>query len=334
MTHDDNAVSSISIVAPCRNEVEVLPEFLAAMKAALGRLDMNWEIILVDDGSTDGSREAILAAARSDPRIKAVILSRNFGKEAALTAGLDRATGHVVVPIDVDLQDPPEVIATMVAKWREGFDVVHGVRADRGADSPLKRLSAIWFYRLYNSMATSAVPPDAGDFRLLDRRVVEAVRRMPERTRFMKGLLGWPGFRQGEVHYERRPRHAGRTKFSYWRLWNFALDGLTSFTTVPLRIWTYLGMLVAGSAFLYAAFLVVRTLALGVDVPGYASLMVVVLFLGGVQLVSLGVIGEYLGRTYEEVKRRPIYLVEATFNLDEPPSAPEGLSEDQESGAD
>lgn len=312
----DTGIPTLSIVAPCYNEAAAIGAFFRRMREELDKLGVTWEIVCVNDGSRDDTLARLVAEARRDPRVKVVDFTRNFGKEAALTAGLETARGRAVVPIDVDLQDPPELIGEMLARWRAGFDVVYATRAARDSDTFMKRLTARLFYRLYNRLTTVAIPPNAGDFRLMDRRVVEAIKQLPERNRFMKGLFAWPGFRQTEVTYERRPREQGDTKFSYWRLWNFALDGLTSFSTVPLRVWTYLGGVVALLAFLYAAFLVVRTLIYGIDVPGYASLMVVMLFLGGVQLVSLGIIGEYLGRTYDEVKRRPIYLVDRVYDFE------------------
>lgn len=312
----------ISIVAPCYNEEEALCSFFHEIKAVLDRLGVRWEIICVNDGSRDRTLALLIAEARQDPRVKVVDLSRNFGKEAALTAGIDRATGQTVVPIDVDLQDPPELIGDMLAKWRQGFDVVYATRAARDSDTFLKKATAKLFYRLYNRLTPVAIPPNAGDFRLMDRRVVEALKTMPERTRFMKGLFSWLGFKQAEITYARPARIEGKSKFNYWKLWNFAIDGLTSFTTVPLRIWTYLGSVIACLSFVYATWLVVRTLVGGVDLPGYASLMVVILFLGGVQLISLGIIGEYLGRTYHEVKQRPIYLINAVHDFSEATSVP------------
>ncbi len=316
MTHTHSEIPTLSIVAPCYNEAAAIGTFFGRMRETLDQLGVAWEIVCVNDGSRDDTLALLVAEARRDARVKVVDFTRNFGKEAALTAGLETARGRAVVPIDVDLQDPPELIGEMLAKWREGFDVVYATRIARDSDTFMKRLTARLFYRLYNRLTTVAIPPNAGDFRLMDRRVVEAIKQLPERNRFMKGLFAWPGFRQTEVAYERRPREQGDTKFSYWRLWNFALDGLTSFSTVPLRVWTYLGGIVALLAFLYAAYLVVRTLIYGIDVPGYASLMVVMLFLGGVQLVSLGILGEYLGRTYDEVKRRPIYLVDRVYDFE------------------
>lgn len=306
----------LSVVVPCYNEGSALEGFFRRIEATLEGLSLSWEIVCINDGSDDDTLELLVAAARRDHRIKAVDLTRNFGKEAALTAGLEWVHGRAVVVIDADLQDPPELIAEMVAKWREGYDVVYATRASRPTDTLVKKATANIFYRVYNSITTVSIPHNAGDFRLMDRRVVEALNRLPERNRFMKGLFSWLGFKQAEVTYERLPRSDGKTKFNYWKLWNFALDGLTSFTTMPLRIWTYIGGLIAVFSALYASYLVVRTLVFGIDVPGYASIMAVVLFLGSVQLISLGVIGEYLGRTYHEVKQRPIFLIDRVYDFE------------------
>jgi len=269
----------------------------------------HYEIICIDDGSTDGTLARLLAAAERNPRIRIIELSRNFGKEAALTCGLDHARGDAIIPMDADLQDPPGIIRDLVEKWREGFEVVLARREDRSADSLAKRTSANWFYKLHNRISDSPIPENVGDFRLMDRSVVEAIRRLPEQRRFMKGLFAWVGFRTTTVSYNRPERVASATKFNTWRLWNLALEGITSFSTMPLRIWMYIGLAVAGFAFIYAAFLVVRTLLSGVDVPGYASLLVSVLFLGGLQLMGMGIIGEYIGRIYQEAKGRPVYIV-------------------------
>lgn len=307
----------VSVVTPFFNEESATGEFFGAVIAALEKLGARWELICVDDGSSDHTLEQLLDAARANPCIKVLALSRNFGKEAALTAGIEAANGDVVAVIDADLQDPPALIADMLEKWREGYDVVYGVRRSRDDDSLPKRVTAKGFYRIFNSLTSVAVPADAGDFRLMDRRVADRLRELPERTRFMKGLFAWLGFRSAAVYYDRPGRKDGESAWSYWRLWNFALDGLTSFSTVPLRVWTYVGLCVSLLSFLYASFLVFRTLVVGVDLPGYASLMVVILFLGGIQLISLGVLGEYLGRVFIEVKRRPIYLIDRVYHYPE-----------------
>ncbi|MGF7241905.1 glycosyltransferase involved in cell wall biosynthesis [Pseudomonas oryzihabitans] len=312
----DDAVTRqelLSIVVPVFNEKEAVPLFIERLLAVLAKANLNFEILFVNDGSDDGTLTSLLDEQSGEPRIRIIDLSRNFGKEAALTAGLQFAAGDAVVPIDVDLQDPPEIILQMIAKWREGFEVVLGRRLNRDSDTWAKRSSANWFYRLHNKIADPKLPENVGDFRLMDRCVVDALNRLPESRRFMKGLFAWVGFRTAIVDYVRPERVAGSTKFNGWRLWNFALEGVTSFSTDPLRIWTYIGSAVSLLSFLFAAFIAIKVLVRGVDVPGYASLMVAVTFLGGLQLIGIGVIGEYLGRTYMEAKRRPVYLIRRVY---------------------
>jgi glycosyltransferase involved in cell wall biosynthesis len=299
----------LSIVAPVHNEGSGLDEFFARLVAALEPLGMTYEIICVDDGSTDDSLERLLAFRARIPNLRVIILSRNFGKDIALSAGLDHAMGAAVIPIDSDLQDPPELIAPMVARWREGYDVVYATRANRDGEGFVKRLTARYFYRVFDRITDVPIPRDTGDFRLIDRRVVDVLVRLPERTRFMKGLFAWVGFRQTALMFDRPARSSGSSKWSYWRLWNFALDAITSFSSLPLKVWSYLGLVISLFAFLYALFLAGLKIISGIDVPGYASIMVAVLFFGGVQLITLGVIGEYLARMYNEVKGRPLYLV-------------------------
>lgn len=307
-------MATISLVIPVYNEVAAIPRFLAATDSIAQRLTGHeLEYLFVNDGSTDGTLDYLIEASKKNPRIVLVDLSRNFGKEAALTAGLQEATGDAVVPMDADLQDPPEILPLLVAEWEKGYEVILAKRCDRSSDSFLKRKTAAWFYRIHNLVSDSRIPEDVGDFRLLDRKVVDALKLLPERRRFMKGLFAWLGFRTKLVEYTRQPRAAGETKFSGWKLWNFALEGITSFSTMPLRVWTYLGLMVAMAAFGYLAYIVGRTLISGVDVPGYASLLATVLFLGGVQLIGVGVLGEYVGRIYMETKQRPIYLVRARY---------------------
>ena len=267
--------------------------------------------------STDETLAILKKAHAENPRIKLVNFSRHFGKEAALTAGVDFAAGDAVVPIDADLQDPPELIPEMVAKWREGYDMVLATRSERKTDSFLKRTTAGIFYRTAGCLFDVPMPHNAGDFRLMDRRVVNALKTLPERTRFMKGLFAWLGFTSVSIPYERRPRAAGKTKFKPWKLWNFALDGICSFTTLPLRMWTYLGVFAAFLSLCYLVFIAMKTLILGVDVPGYASIICFLLFFNGMTLVGLGIIGEYLGRIFIEVKQRPLYLVESADGFDE-----------------
>ena len=308
---------TLSIVVPMHNEEAVVDLFFDRLERVLSGLGHSYEIVCINDGSRDGTLARLRARLSANPRIRIVDLSRNFGKEQALTAGLDFAAGDAVVPIDADLQDPPELIGEFVRLWRDGYDVVYGVRALRSGDSAGKRLTARLFYHLFNLLTEVRIPENTGDFRLMDRRVVDALRRLPERNRFMKGLFAWVGFRQTGVEYDHDARAAGASKFRFWRLWNFALDGITAFSTLPLRVWSYVGVVVSLLAFLYAGFILFWTLALGVDVPGYASLIVVVLFLGGIQLITLGVIGEYLGRLYAETKRRPPYVVGHTYGFED-----------------
>jgi len=299
----------LSLVIPMHDEAEALDILFARLDESLIPLGLDLEIVCVDDGSRDDTYARLEARAAADRRIRLIGLSRNFGKEAALTAGLDAATGDLVVPIDADLQDPPELIAEFVALWEQGYDVVYGVRADRSSDTRAKRWSAGVFYRLFNVVADQAIPASTGDFRLMDRAVVEALKQLPERNRFMKGLFAWVGFRQVGVPYVRPVRAAGSSSWPYRRLLRFALDGMTSFSTRPLRVWTYVGVSAALLALLFATIIVVRVLVVGRDVPGYASLMVAILFAFALQMIALGVLGEYIGRMYQEVKGRPIYLV-------------------------
>lgn len=307
----------LSLVVPFHNEADVIDAFFTAADDALAGLQLQVQFVCVDDGSVDATYQALSERARNDHRIRLIRLSRNFGKEAALTAGLDAATGDLVVPMDADLQDPPALIPEFVRLWEQGYDVVYGVRTDRQSDSGLKRVTASIFYRLFNLISEQSVPPSAGDFRLMDRRVVDALKQLPERNRFMKGLFSWIGFSQVGVPYMRPARRAGETSWSYWRLCRLALDGLTSFTTAPLRIWTAVGLITAAAAVIYAGVIVAHVLAAGRDVPGYASLMVVLLFGFALQMVALGILGEYIGRMYEEVKGRPIYMVRERQGFDD-----------------
>lgn len=304
----------LSLVVPVFNEAETVSLFLNSVVAVFSEFaDIKFEVIFVNDGSSDDTLTRLLELQNQNSEIRIVDLSRNFGKEAALTAGLNMASGDVVVPIDVDLQDPPELIIQMIEKWREGYDVVVGKRVNRDSDTWAKRKSATWFYRIHNKISEPKIPENVGDFRLMDRSVVDALKALPESRRFMKGLFAWVGFRTTAVEYERPERAAGTTKFNGWRLWNFALEGITSFSTDPLRIWTYLGAVVAFISFLFAIFMVLKVLVRGVDVPGYASVVVAVTFLGGLQLIGIGIIGEYLGRSYIESKRRPVYLIRRVY---------------------
>ncbi len=318
----------LSVIVPIHNEDTTLGPLFERLLPVLSALTRRFEVLCINDGSTDDSLRRLIEWHAREPRITVVNLSRRFGKEAALTAGLDLARGRAVVVIDADLQDPPELIPEMVDAWRDGHDVVMAHRRSRAADPPLKRLSARLFYRLQRLLAEIEVPADVGDFRLLDARVVAVLRRLPERQRFMKGLFAWVGFRTTTLDYEREARLDGHTKFNLWRLWNFALEGFTSFSTAPLRMWTYLGIAVSMSMFVYALVMIVRVLLHGIDIPGYASLIVVVLFLGGLQLIGIGLLGEYLGRTYFETKQRPIYVIRDVIGTsDNPPERPRSLDD-------
>ena len=279
----------------------------------MAQINESYEIVFINDGSKDNTLNVLLNAKQNFKNIRIINFSRNFGKEAALTAGLDKARGEAAIPIDVDLQDPPELIKELVAKWREGYDVVLAKRADRTSDSFAKRVSADLFYKLNGKISNVDIPNNVGDFRLMSKRVVEALKQLPENQRFMKGLFAWVGFKTTVIEYVREKREAGQSSFNGWKLWNFALDGITSFSTLPLRIWLYIGALVSFLSFLYGSFIILKTLIFGVDLPGYASLAVIMLFLGGIQLIGIGILGEYIGRIYSESKRRPSYIIEGEY---------------------
>ena len=299
----------ISVVTPAYNEGAGLEAFQARISSVMAQLSLAYEILYVNDGSSDDTLAVMRKLAAGDAHVSIVNLSRNFGKEIAMTAGLDHARGDAVVVIDADLQDPPELIPQLVAKWREGFDMVYARRVRRDGETALKKTTAAAFYRLIHRVGPVELPKDTGDFRLMSRRVVDAVRSLREQHRFMKGLFAWVGYPTAEVTYARDPRHAGATHMNYWNLWNLAVEGITSFTLFPLKMATYLGLIVAATSFAYGGYEIVTTLINGIDVPGYASLLTVVLFLGGLQLLALGVIGEYLGRIFNESKNRPLYWV-------------------------
>ncbi len=323
----------LTIVIAAFNEADTLPLLQPRLSAVLDDLAANarvdGRVLYVDDGSNDGSWQVMQAIAARDPRVALLRLSRNFGKEAALTAGLDRIDAGAALVLDADGQDPPELIPQFVAKWREGFDDVHGTRTIREGEGWLKTFTAHGFYRLIGRLSKTPIPQDTGDFRLLSPRSLAALRQLRERHRFMKGLFGWIGFEQVAIEYERAPRLAGKTKFNFWKLWNFAIEGITSFTTAPLRLATYLGVVTALVAFAYGVWVVVRSLLWGDPVAGWPSMMAVILFLGGVQLIALGLIGEYLGRLYTESKQRPLYLVDTwrpAAGVSSPPGILEGDS--------
>lgn len=300
---------SLTVVVPVYNESAVLTAFHTRLTSVLRRTGYPYDILYVDDGSDESCLGALRDLQRADPAVGLLELSRNFGKEVALSAGLDHAQGDAVVVMDADLQDPPELIEQFIEEWQAGYDVVYGQRSERRGESAMKQLTARWFYRLLNVLSDVEIPRDVGDFRLLSRRAVDALTSLPERHRYMKGLYAWIGFPQKAVPYVREPRAGGNSKWNYWRLWNFALEGITSFSDVPLKVATYLGLLTSSLSLLYGLVMVVRTLIWGNPVPGYPSLIVVVLLLGGVQLICLGVIGEYLARTYRESKSRALYFV-------------------------
>lgn len=310
MSVAENSKKTISIIVPVMNEEQAISPFVKAVAHELNNIDYNIELMFIDDGSTDNTVNMIKTEAQHDPRIHYLKLSRNFGKEAAMSAGIEHATGAAVIPMDVDLQDPPEVIHKFIEQWERGFDTVYGVRRSRDEDTKGKKASAGMFYRLFNRITDTPIPYNAGDFRLIDRKVVEVLKTLPERNRFMKGLFAWPGFSSIGVSYDRPARQHGKTKFNAWRLWNFALDGITSFSTLPLRIWSYIGGIVALLSLVYMLFIILRTLLFGVNWPGYASIMSAILFFGSIQLISMGILGEYLGRLYIETKNRPYYIIE------------------------
>ena len=304
----------VSIVVPCHNESEAIPELHTALLGLFAQLSAyDFEVICVDDGSSDDTLLQLVTLARRDRRFHVIELSRNFGKESALTAGLNEATGDAVIPFDADLQDPPELIPRMIEEWAAGAEVVLARRVDRTQDGFLKRKSAELFYQFHEKLSTISLPENVGDFRLIDRIVVDVLKQLPEHHRFMKGLFAWVGFRTVTLDYKRNARARGTTKFSGWKLWNFAIEGFTSFSTAPLKFWSYVGILGALTTLLYALVVVLRTLIYGVDVPGYASLLVAILFIGSLQLISVGVLGEYIGRIYMEAKNRPVYVIRKRY---------------------
>ena len=313
------APPTLSIVAPAYNEERNLPAFLAAIVPALEAIGDTFEIVFVDDGSRDGTLGMLAAAASQDPRIKVIGLARNFGKDIALSAGITHATGRAVIPIDCDLQHPVELIPQFVAKWREGFDMVIGVRTTRDEEGWARRTASQMYYKVLKAMTPVEIPPNAGDFRLIDRKIVDVIVQMPERHRFMKGIFAWPGFKVASIGFQAAPRpSATRSTWSFFKLWKFALDGLFSFSTAPLKLWTYVGAVSAAIAFVYGMITVIQKLFFGIAVPGYASLLIVVLFIGGLLLISNGIQGEYIARIFEEVKGRPLFVVGTKIGFDQP----------------
>ncbi|QCI10806.1 glycosyltransferase family 2 protein [Pseudomonas putida] len=299
----------LTLIVPVFNEEETLEHFYRTVREEPSLQGIIVEILFVNDGSVDATEAICADLARADEWVSVVNFSRNFGKESALFAGLEYADGDVVVPMDVDLQDPVELIATLIERWRNGAEVVLAKRRSRESDSALKRWTAGLYYRLHNRIASTSIEENVGDFRLLDRKVVVAIRQLPEQQLFMKGVLSWVGFRTEVVEYDRPQRVAGCSKFGFWRLWNLALDGITSFSTLPLRLWSYVGAVVSLCALAVAAYRIIDQLLHGSDAPGYPSLIVTMLFLGGVQLIGIGILGEYIGRIYQETKHRPRYVV-------------------------
>jgi len=305
----------LSIVVPVYNEALNLDGFFARLTPVLETLGMRWEVILIDDGSKDDTWARLVAAQALEPRLKVLSLSRNFGKERALPAGLAHAGGDAVIPMDADLQHPPETIPALVAKWREGFEVVYAVRRQRVGQTWSAKLQARTFYWLFDLLSEVPLPREAGDFRLLDRKVVAVINAMPERTRFMKGIFAWVGFRQVGVPYDQEERRFGETRWGVMNLIGFAFDGLVAFSDYPMRVWALIGSVISGFAFFYIVVRLIRTLVYGIDVPGYESIIVIILFLGGVQLITLGILGHYLGRVFNEVKGRPLFIVREQHGL-------------------
>lgn len=311
----------LSIIVPCCNESEVVEKFFSAMvgnNGILNNLGLNCELVFINDGSKDNTLELLKAqkeiySNKSNLDIKIVNLSRNFGKEAAMSAGFSVASGEAIVPMDADLQHPASLIPNFVELWRQGYDVVLAKRVNRQDESALKRFCSSIFYKLNNKISEIEIPQNVGDFRLFTKKVLNAINSLPENQRFMKGIFAWVGFRSITIEYKRPQRIAGSSKFNGWKLWNFALQGITGFGTLPLRIWTYIGFIVSFLAFIYASFLILRTLIKGIDLPGYASLVVIILFLGGLQLIGVGILGEYVGRIYMESKRRPPFIIDEIY---------------------
>ncbi|MGL5965642.1 MAG: glycosyltransferase family 2 protein [Kluyvera sp.] len=304
----------ISLVVPVFNEEATIPIFYKTVREFEELKEHDVEIVFINDGSSDSTEAIINALAVSDKLVVPLSFTRNFGKEPALFAGLDNATGEAIIPIDVDLQDPIEVIPHLIAKWQAGADMVLAKRTDRSTDGRLKRKSAEWFYKLHNKISNPKIEENVGDFRLMSREVVENIKLLPERNLFMKGVLSWVGGKTDVVEYARAERVAGDSKFNGWKLWNLALEGITSFSTFPLRMWTYIGLLVAGLSFAYGSWMIIDKVLFGNSVPGYPSILVSVLFLGGIQLIGIGVLGEYIGRIYVETKNRPRYILKDNIN--------------------
>jgi polyisoprenyl-phosphate glycosyltransferase len=315
----DERLKRLSVVVPCFNEEAGLDSFFERLEHVLNGLkSYRHEIVCIDDGSNDKTLEVLCRHAATNPRIIVLELSRNFGKEAAMTAGIDSAQGDAVILMDADLQHPPELIMEMVRQWENGFDMVMAQRDSRETDNLVQRFLTRCFYRFHNWISEYPIPRDVGDFRLMNRRVVDALKQLPERRRFMKGLFAWVGFRQCSIPFTVKARQAGKSSFNALRLWKLALEGITSFSTVPLTVWVYTGFTVALLALVYGCWIILKTLVFGIDVPGYASLLTAVLFLGGIQLMGIGLLGEYIGRIYSESKQRPVYIIRQRYGGNNP----------------
>jgi glycosyltransferase involved in cell wall biosynthesis len=305
----------LSVVIPFYNESRQIDALFARLLPLLDSLHLNWELICINDGSRDNTLARLIEFHQRHTRVKIIDLSRNFGKEIALSAGLMHTKGDAVVPMDADLQHPPEIIKDMLSKWEEGFDMVYAVRKARVGQTLANRVFAKMFYWVFDRLSDLPLPHEAGDFRLLDRKVVDIINQMPERSRFMKGIFAWVGFRQIGIPYTQEIRASSHSRWSFVKLFRFATDGVTAFSNFPLRVWAAIGVAISATAFLYILVRIIRVLIFGIDVPGYESLLAAVLFLGGVQLISLGIIGDYLGRVFNEVKRRPLFIVRSTYGI-------------------
>ena len=310
-------IPDISLIVPVYNEQEAIDLFIKSVDQTFLNTEIRIEILFINDGSTDNTLEKLKSLAINDKRIKIISLSRNFGKEAALTAGLDHATGNTSVPIDCDLQDPPELILKMYQQWQAGYEVVLAKRKERSSDTIIKRISSSIFYKIIDKLSGTHIPDNVGDFRLMDKKVIDAIRQYPERSRFMKGIFASVGFKQTSIEYARPKRVAGSTKWNYLNLYKLAMEGIVAYTSLPLKVWSYIGAIISISAFIYGFYMIVKTIIFGIDVPGYASLMVVLLLMTGSILLSLGIIGEYLSRIYNEVKQRPVYLIQEKTGFQE-----------------
>jgi len=304
----------ISLVVPVYNESGVIQLFIDQVDLILKKIDYKYEIIFIDDGSTDNTSLELENIYKSYENIRVIKFSRNFGKEAAISAGIDYSNGDALIPIDVDMQDPPELIVDFIHQWQAGYDVVYGVREDRALDNIGKRITSRFFYSIFNKISKTKIPYNVGDYRLIDRKVINVIKMLPERNRFMKGLFSWVGFKSIGIPYKRPERSSGKTKWNYWKLWNFSIDGITGFSTAPLKIWMYIGGVISIVSLFYALLLIIKVTISGIDVPGYTSTLVAILFLGGLQLLVLGIYGEYLGRIYEESKSRPIYILDSILD--------------------